>query len=154
MWRIERFGWGFFVLIILGAVAGLFGDGPLSQATLDTTDPSKPGETGSLQYQRFARSHSESRLTVSLPASSAPGGPSLVSVWLSDEYLSGLDMGRISPEPVYEELASGGVRYYFRLHDGPQNLLFRFRPQRAGTLSGSVRVNDGPAIDFQQTIYP
>jgi hypothetical protein len=155
MWRIERVGWGLFAVIVLGAVAGLFGEGPMSQATLETSDPGKPGHTVRLEYERFVRSHSDSRLNLSLPSPPPDtGDAALLSVWFSGEYLSAVDMGRISPEPVYEELDASGVRYYFRLHDGPQQLIFRFRPQRAGSLSGSLRVNDGPATDFQQTIYP
>jgi hypothetical protein len=154
MWRIERVGWGLFAVIVLGAVAGLFGEGPMSQATLQTSDPAKPGHTVRLEYERFLRSHSDSRLDLSLPSPPDARDAALLSVWFSGEYLSAVDMGRISPGPVYEELDAGGVRYYFRLHDGPQQLIFRFRPQRAGSLSGSLRVNDGPATDFHQTIYP
>jgi len=49
---------------------------------------------------------------------------------------------------------SDGVRYQFRIQDEPQTVIFRFKPERGGSLSGSLRVNDGPPTAFRQWLFP
>jgi hypothetical protein len=151
MWRIERTSWALMAAILLAAVAGLFGHGPTSQVKLALHDPLHPGHAPTLQYERFGRAHSESWFIISNPR---PLETPSVTVWLSGNYLSQVDVGHITPQPLSEELASGGVRYHFRLQDGPQAITFRFRSERAGSLTGSFRLNDGPPISFHQLLYP
>ena len=72
----------------------------------------------------------------------------------SGNYLSGVEVLRITPDPASQEPVSGGVRYLFRIQDEPQTVIFRFKPERGGNLSGSLRVNDGPPTAFRQWLFP
>jgi hypothetical protein len=152
MWRIERLGWWAIVGIILAAAAGLFGHGLASRATMEITDPAQRGRTVTLDYERFGRAHSESHFIVSRQAGSLDGGT--WSLWLSGDYLAGVEGPHITPGAVSEEPVSDGVRYRFPVREGPQTVLFRFRPQQPGSLSGSFRVNDGPPATFHQWLFP
>jgi hypothetical protein len=151
MWRLERMSWALMGAIVVAAFAGLFGGGPVSQATLTLYDPSHPAQPPTLRYERFARAHSESRFV--LTQITPPDGTS-VTIWLSDDYLSAVDVGHITPEPLYEELGSSGVLYHFRPQGGPHTIIFRFRPHRAGSVTGSLRLNGGPVTSFHQLLYP
>lgn len=152
MWRIERMGWWAIGGILVAAAAGLFGHGLASRATLAITDPARQSSHLTLEYDRFTRAHSESQFIVSRPAGPAEGGA--WSLWLSGNYLSGVEVLRITPDPASQEPVSGGVRYLFRIQDEPQTVIFRFKPERGGNLSGSLRVNEGPPTAFRQWIFP
>ena len=150
MWRIERIGWWGMAGILAAALAGLFGHGPASRATLHVANPAHPGEGLLVDYERFGRAHSESQFVFSGPASK--GGD--FSLWVSAEYLTDAEIGGITPDPSTQDLVSNGVRYHFRLQEGPRTVIFRFVPQRAGRLSGAFRVNDGPPTTFHQWLFP
>jgi hypothetical protein len=152
MWRIERLGWWAIVGIILAAAAGLFGHGLASRATIEITDPAQPDRTVMLDYERFGRAHSESQFIVSRQAGPLDSGT--WSLWLSGDYLAEVEGPHITPGAVSEEPVSDGVRYRFPVREGPQTVLLRFRPQQPGSLSGSFRVNDGPAARFHQWLFP
>ena len=152
MWRIERIGWWGMAAILAAAIAGLFGHGPISRATLHVPDPAHPSDGLLLDYERFGRAHSESQFVLSGPARAPTGGS--FSLWISGEYLADAEVLRITPVPATQDLVSNGVRYHFRLEDGPRTVIFRFEPQRPGRLSGAFRLNDGPPTSFHQWLFP
>ena len=152
MWRLERIGWWGIAVILLGAAAGLFGHGPVSRATLELTDRTTPAHPMTLDYERFGRAHSESQFSFSRPA--APPQAETLSLWLSDDYLTDVEVLRITPDPVFQELESNGVRYNFRFEKGPQHIVFRFKATRGGGLSGAFRLNGGPPATFRQWLSP
>lgn len=59
-WVIERIGWAIMALILLAALAGLLGSGPLSNARID-----HPGSHLSAEYNRFERYQSPTKRTAS-----------------------------------------------------------------------------------------
>jgi hypothetical protein len=152
MWRIQRIGWWSIAGILLAAAAGFFGHGPLSRASLELTDDPKPAKAMTLEYERFGRAHRESRFIVYHPA--GPSQAHTFSLWLSGEYLTDVEVLRITPDPLSQEPVSNGVRYRFHLDKQAQTVMFRFKPERGGILSGSFRMNDGPPVTFRQWLFP
>ena len=152
MWRIERIGWWGMTAILAAAIAGLFGHGPISRTAVPLGDPAHPGDDMLLDYERFGRAHSDSQFVLSGPARS-PAGEEF-SLWISEEYLTDAELIRITPEPSTQNLVSNGVRYYFRVEEGPRTVIFHFQPQRSGRLSGAFRLNDGPPNSFHQWLFP
>jgi hypothetical protein len=151
MWRIERMGWLAMAAILIAAAVGLFGHGLLSRATVEITDPAQPAEGMIVEYERFGRAHSEAQFVLSGPA----GTPNKrFSLWLSNDYLKDAELVRMTPEPTAQELVSNGVRYHFPVQDGPRTVILRFKPERSGRLSGSIRLNDGPPAMFDQWLFP
>jgi hypothetical protein len=152
MWRIERIGWWSIAGILMAAAAGLFGHGPLSRTTLELTDHQQPAQVMVLDYDRFARAHSESQFIFSRQAGPQKG--STFTLWLSGDYLTDVELLRITPDPVSQEPVLNGVRYRFHLQEGAQTVIFRFKAERGGSLSGSFRLNDGPPAAFRQWLFP
>ena len=137
--------------ILLAAALGLFGRGLLSQATLEVGDPGQAAGSVTLEYERFGRAHSESQFVFSSPARTSH---ETFSLWLSGDYLKDAELIRMTPEPISQELTSSGVRYHFRVQDGPQTVIVRLKPGRAGHLRGTIRFNDGPPTIFDQWFFP
>lgn len=152
IWRIERVGWWGMAAILAAAIAGLFGHGPISRTTAPLADPAHPGGGMLLDYERFGRAHSDSQFVLSGPARPPAGGN--FSLWISEEYLTDAELIRITPEPSTQDVVSNGVRYSFRVEEGPRTVIFRFQPQRPGRLSGAFRLNDGPPTSFHQWLFP
>ena len=107
-----------------------------------------------LEYERFGRAHGESQFRFSGRPPTVEQGT--FSLWLSADYMADAELLRITPDPASQEVASDGVRYRFRRRDGtsPQIIIFRFKPERPGSLSGSFRLNDGPPSSFRQWLAP
>jgi hypothetical protein len=137
--------------IVLAAILGLFGRGLLSQATVEVADLDQTAGTATLEYERFGRAHSESQFILFRPARMMKGA---FSLWLSGEYLKDAELVRMTPEPIAQELTSSGLRYHFRVEEGPQTVILRFKPERGGRLSGAIRLNDGPPAAFDQWLFP
>lgn len=148
-WRIERIGWFAMLLIIVGALSGLSGTGPLSATTAG--DP-----TGALavDYQRFIRHDGRTTLTMQVSGDRVVEGQ--VEIWLASDYLSAVEIQRISPEPQ-EVRAEGERMVYVFAADGSAesiDLSFSLRPQHIGRLSGEIGLPGGPATSFTQLSYP
>lgn len=90
MWRIERIGWWGIVAVVLAAAAGLFGHGPLRQATLHVADSITPSPGMCLDYERFGRAHGESQMRLTGPPDRIDDGT--FSVWFSREYLGEVEV--------------------------------------------------------------
>jgi hypothetical protein len=152
MWRVERIGWWAIAGILVAAGGGLFGHGLASRATIHINDPTRPAAGLTLEYERFGRAHRESDFIVVRPAGGPAGGA--WSLWISGDYLAGVAVSGITPAPTAQESVSDGVRYKFRIDEGLQKVIFRIKPDQAGTLSGSLRVDDGPPTTFWQWLFP
>ncbi len=74
MWTIQRYGWVIIALIVITALLGLFGSGPLSTVTVGTSSTALQ-----LRYDRFVRSQAPTNLYITL-AASAPGSDE-VRLW-------------------------------------------------------------------------
>uniref|UniRef100_A0A1I7YW47 CinA domain-containing protein n=1 Tax=Steinernema glaseri TaxID=37863 RepID=A0A1I7YW47_9BILA len=68
VWRFERVGWYLLVIVVLLALAGLFGNGPLSDAEVVSQD----GRV-KVEYQRLSRSGTTDNLYITVQGE--PGQP-------------------------------------------------------------------------------
>jgi hypothetical protein len=158
-WRVQRVAWLAFALIIVAALAGVFGRGPLSKASVS-------GAGLRLHYERFARCRTPQTLTIQLTADDADAEQHVI--WISRDYLQGMEIERITPEPASERLAPGRIEFHFEQASGgaatatadarsaetSRTITFSLLATARGTRSGALGLNDGPPIEFWQFIMP
>ncbi len=146
-WRVQRIGWVLLLLFVVAAAAGLFGRGPASLA--------RAGEQGGpfeMSYGRFTRY--EAPVNLDLKLRPEPGqDPQL---WLSSEYLKGLRIERVTPEPARTQLQADGVLYTFEAGDAqqPVEITVHAMADRIGLRSGRAGTAPDHAFDFWQFVYP
>lgn len=107
-WLAERISWGVLVVLLLLAIAGLFANGPLSQAT--ATDAS--GRV-SVEYDRFARHGATARVTIGV----APQAAGDILLRLNDAIPRGFTIETVSPHPAESRISGTGLEWLFRAAD-------------------------------------
>jgi hypothetical protein len=148
-WRIQRAGWVAIAAVLLAALVGLFGSGPVSRTF--AVDPNSPLW---LEYERFGRQGGPTTLRLHLGPGSAAGGRA--RVWIDGAYLADVRIERITPRPEREESAPGRTYFTFATtaSDRPTVVTFHLQPERFGALPGQVGLDDGAPLRFRQWIHP
>ena len=133
--------------IIMAALIGLLGAGPLSSVTVE----SGPLQ---LQYTRFERRHAPTALEVSVARSAA--NQDQVDVWVSADYLARVEITSIVPEPEEVIVADDRVIYRFNIDDQAHSptILIALEPDEPGHTVGRIGTIDGPELTFWQFVYP
>lgn len=148
-WAVQRIGWALMTLVILAALAGLLGPGPLSRAKAETPD-------GALVavYNRFVRASDTDDLRVSFGREAIRDG--VVRLWVDRQYLGGVDVERVVPQPASVEVASDRLVYVFTAAPDAASgeVGFRVKPQALGSRRVRLGLAGGPALVFRQVVYP
>lgn len=144
-WMFERIGWVCLGTVLLAAVAGVFGG---RRVSLESADGTLVAE-----YPRSWRSQSPLELRLTFVP---PDGAREVRLWLGAEYLSAVVLEQMTPETGLVELGSDRLTFLFdlALNPGARSVVVRVRPRRAGVLRGSVGVDNGATLVFDQFIFP
>lgn len=148
-WTVQRLGWIIMTLAVIAGLLGLFGQGPLSSTTTD--ESSLPFR---FEYDRLARSQSSQIARLHLQPGASSNGR--FSLWLSNEYVARVRIGRMTPEPVGARLSPGGLTYDFLVDasDHGGQIVLHFEVPKPGLLSGRIGLAPSPSIAFSQWIYP
>jgi hypothetical protein len=148
-WAVEFVGWVVIGLILLAALLGLLGPGPLSNQIA--------GERGSslwAEYQRFA--HYQSPTTLKLHVK--PGNDSVqqVRLWLSHDFIDKIEFKHIEPQPERVESWPNQVVYTFHLPEPDQlaPITFYFEPNDFGPTPISLGLEAGAELQFSQFYFP
>ena len=148
---VQRVGWGIGVLILLAAMLGGFGDGPLASATLRS-----PDGLITLRYQRLARDRAPDRLRIEI--ASAAIRDTEITIGLSQDYFEDVRIQTITPAPLAAEPASGEIRYRFAASDAPVVIHVDLEHDGPGSTAGTIRAHhpDGrhSSITFSQFVFP
>ncbi|MDQ3686674.1 MAG: hypothetical protein M3430_13905 [Acidobacteriota bacterium] len=148
-WTFQRMGWIVMTLVIVAALLGLFGTGPLSSASVGGEDAPLR-----MEYSRFARWTAPTTLRVHVGAGNRSEGKA--RVWLSRDYLEKFQVEGVTPEPESVEAWADRHVYFFNAPDSnrPATVTFHLKAQHIGALSGQVGSADEQPIGFGQFIYP
>ena len=147
-WRIQRIGWVVMGLIVVLALSGVFGVGPLSWSTVTADDASVE-----VSYPRFTRNGAPSTLSLRVPATAAADGQ--VRVWIDGEYLEALEVTSITPEPASQISDGGGVVFAFETEPGaPLEATVNATGDAIGLQTGRLAVVGHPPVEFRQIFYP
>ena len=146
VWRFERVGWYALVLVVLLGLAGLFGNGPLSDAQVMSDD----GRVH-VEYQRLSRSGTTDNLRITVRGNT--GEP--VMLLLGGTLLREASIETLQPEPQVS--LSHGRSLLLQLgtsKEGIATLYLTLRSEHVGTLEGIVSAGPGSAVRFSTFLYP
>jgi hypothetical protein len=143
-WHVFEIGcWVVMAAVVLAAVAGILGKGPLAQAKA-----SSAGNEASVTYQRFSHYMAPGRYEIAF----GPLG-STIQVHIDRSLLSKADIMGVSPRPVAAADDGTGWNYIFAASDAAGQVEFRLQPRGLGGVEGDVTVN-GSAVHLKQFILP
>jgi hypothetical protein len=148
-WRAERIAWVFFTLVIVAALLGLLGQGPLSKARAG--DPDAGLE---LIWERIDRNHAPTQMTLMLSPAVIQNGTARVS--FTREYIDRIEIDEVVPEPQSVETTPDGVTYAFEAEDASQPVAVEvdFQYARPGMARGEVSVEGGPTLPISSFVWP
>lgn len=148
-WRVERIGWVILSLILVAALLGLLGNGPLSAATAG--DDGAPLQ---VQYGRFVRHRGPTQMEIRLQPGAVQGDEA--RVWVDREYLNGVDLQTVIPEPDSVEAGTDRYVYVFKLSEpgAGTGIIFDLVPIQDGIQNVRVGLDGGPDLSFIQVVWP
>jgi hypothetical protein len=145
-WRIQRVGWVAIAALLLAALVGLFGNGPLSRASA-TDGPLH------VEYERFAHARTLTTLRITLRELKGES----VRLAIDREYLDAMPIELIRPLPIRTVSAGREMLYEFAVAGSEAHITLDANPQQAGFAHGSIRIQPpapSATVRFDQLIYP
>jgi len=144
-WTFERAGWIAMAIALLGAAAGLFGGGGLSDSE------ARAGDELTVKYPRFFRAHGPFALTVEwLPRQQQ------ASLWISRAFLDDFEIAGIQPAPSAITASRDRIYYAFGASEPTfrVGVTFRLKSERGGSFRGCIGSGDDLAVEIRQFAYP
>jgi hypothetical protein len=134
--------------VLVLALIGLFGAGPISSTTVDSDDG-----TVSVDYHRFVRHDGRAALNFRIDASHAANQE--VEIWLDQDVFDNVQFENVSPAPKSVRDDDGRVIYVFEVAEGSDTLhaTFSYRPQHIGRIPGDAGSGDAN-VSISQISYP
>jgi hypothetical protein len=148
-WRIQRTVWVILVLLLLAGLAGVFGHGPLSEATVHP-----PGSQLQVHYDRLARRETPSSLRLQLDKNALASGR--VCIHLNRALLDRMLLKQIVPAPLASEPLTDGASFIFRTDPtrDTATIVFIENPTMPGFVDGEVTVEGAEPVRFRQFVFP
>lgn len=148
-WAFERIGWGICALILVAAVLGLLGPGPLS----DRTATSKDG-TVHVEYSAFERYEAPSELRIRVQPKTLQNNT--VRLAISRSFADETTIDNIAPEPLATEMQGDKLIFVFQVTEIDDDWLVvcRYTHDTYGSLSYEVGLDGGDSVSISQFIYP
>lgn len=148
-WRAQRIGWLAMALLLVAALAGLLGPGPLSSSVA-----SAPDGALRVEYDRFERLQAPNELRIGLPADVAGAGS--VRLRLNREFVENADIERFDPQPESVAVDADGFVYEFVVNPAGSapTVIAHYQYRTAGSTPVRVSIEGGPAVAFSQWVYP
>ncbi|MBE1876661.1 hypothetical protein [Myceligenerans pegani] len=146
-WRWQHGGTVLLVLVVVAALAGLLGAGPLSWTERESADG-----VVTVAFDRVTHHESDDSMTLAFGPEAVSDGT--VTVELAGTWPGGVDLQGISPQPVEQRAVPGGLVLVFAA-DGADRVEtnLRFRAQEYGPLRGEITVA-GRSVSFSQFVLP
>lgn len=143
-WRVERFAWIVFAVLLVAALLGFTGSGGVfSRSTAHL-------EGGSIEHPRVARWKSADEMMVTFAAGAAQR-----RLHLSPAFSDALQVEAIQPEP--QSSAAGGDGAVLTFATDPAEaarVIIHFRALKPGVPTFDARIDDGAATSVSLLVLP
>jgi len=148
-WKVERVAWIIAALILVAALLGFLGPGPLGKATAASPDKSL-----SLDYFRVEHYGAPVELHFHIDGALAKDGA--LQVWLDRDFVEALEIEHIDPKPESVQINGERFVYVFRTASAPETIriFFHVEPNKFGKTPARAGVVNGPEIRFSQFYMP
>ena len=110
VWRFQTAGRVVMALVVLAALLGLLEPGLLSNGA--SADSPQAG-LGGKEYERFLRFMKPTTLRIGLEPGAVTEGEA--RVWLGRQYIEGVQIQHVTPQPQSVEAGSKGFSYVFNI---------------------------------------
>jgi hypothetical protein len=141
--RVQRAGAWAMASLVLAALAGVFGHGPVGRATLAAGG-------AEVRYERIARVTAPTTLVVRAPA----GDGGTLTVALDGNYLERAGLQRVVPEP--ERIVAGreATSFVFAARGGPLVATFHLKPGAVGWPATRIAIDGKPVGEVRHLVLP
>ncbi|MCL4298518.1 MAG: hypothetical protein KJ077_22465 [Anaerolineae bacterium] len=148
-WKAETVAWIIMALILIAALLGLLGPGPLSRQIAG-----EPDSGLWIEYNRFVRFHAPETLRVHVRP--ADGSGSEVRLWLNRDFVNRAELKDIDPQPERVEAWPDRLVYIINLPQPRQaaTLIVHFEANEFGPTPVNLGLEDGPELNFNQFYFP
>jgi hypothetical protein len=145
-WRAERIGWTVLWLIVVLALLGLFSNGLLSTASVES-----PAGDLRVTYERFQRNGTLAEIKLE----AAPQSGQQLAIRIGTQILDASTIETITPRPQAERGIAGGIEFVFAVEPGePLTVYVNVRPRGVGFLAGGIGIGESRPARLSQFIYP
>lgn len=148
-WRVQLIGQLVMVAILIAALLGFFGAGPLSL----TEVRDETGDLGVI-YEHYGRRGSTTNLTIGIAPAAFSNGKA--ELWVSSDYLGQIQVDAITPMPDQVTAQDDGFVYTF-LVDQPEDPVmttFNFTIDSMGPVTGLIGLPDEEPIELEHFFTP
>jgi hypothetical protein len=146
-WRVQRIIWVFIAVLLVAALAGLLGPGPLSSTTAGTP-------AFQVEYLRFARWQAPQSLVVS----AGTEGATTLRLAFDKSFLDSMQVQQITPQPANTKASGNNFIYTFATGPGTTtDVTFSLQPNSLGTIHGAISLlatGHGSSLHFTELVYP
>jgi len=146
-WRFEKAVWISFTLIIVAAILGVFGRGPLAKSSFQTPDGAM-----NIKYERVERFATPSLLRIEFGPGAIHEGK--VQLWVSEGLITTLGNQRVIPQPSSSTLGQGGIFYTFPVTTNPATAQFELTPARPGAYNLKLRIPGSQEVSLRIFVVP
>jgi hypothetical protein len=152
-WLVQRVLWVLAALVLLAALLGFFGGGPL---TAGHKTVQGDGYEFELTYNRWNRQKNPQELDLDISGSALAG--QMLQVTLSNSFLDDVGLDGVTPDPDSTGISEEGAVYRWELADGDEfSVTFDYSSENWRTLEGDVVVAVGDSretLNFSQFLFP
>jgi hypothetical protein len=148
-WTVQRVGWVVWGIVIVAALAGLLGSGPLSDQVASSADGAVR-----VHYDRFVHHHHPTILEVHLRPKSGDGKE--LAIKLSQPFLDRVRIHHIQPDAERRELLADGAVFYFDRDDRAETakIVLHVEYEKMGATRGRVELLGHDGVDLRSFVYP
>lgn len=135
---------GVFVLtvFVVAGLLGVFGNGPLADATITSG-------TATIRFERFVRQTYRTHIDISVTGASTP----LVTVRLPRTFLEKVDVLEIRPPDALKRLEGESATLEVPADDGYAAIVLLYEPKDYGVLEADVVVGGQPPAHLWQIVF-
>lgn len=139
-WVAERVGWIVLTLLLLAALAGLFGHGWLSKSSIGN---------GALRadYDRFQRTTKVTAFRLNLKGSGEP------KLTFGPRFQTGYEVVDIEPRPIQSSAGDKGLELQFASHEDSLRVVVWAKPRTFGRMRFTLSSGGAP-LTIHAFIYP